>query len=119
MDDERIKETIIAVIERDIVIKNYLKKECIKYIDKLDGTKDATMHNNQAKTIIKLQEQNKLLIFDLTENNKQISILKDRLKTTRKTIVKAKEELEQIRRNGNYNDLGKVISMLRDIKVGD
>ena len=73
----------------------------------------------QAKTIMNLQEQIRLLNFDLTESNKEKNILRERIRKVRKTIVKIKEDLETIKRNENYNDLGKVISMLRDIKTGD
>lgn len=119
MNEERIKEIIIKTIEKDTNLKDYIKKRCRQYINKIDNSKEDLMYNNQAKTIIKLQEQNRLLNFDVIESNKEKTILRDRIKKVRKTIIKIKEDLETIKRNETYNDLGKVISILRDIKTGD
>ena len=54
-DYEQLKELIIAAIERDTVMKNYLKKNCIKYIMQVDSFREDSMNKRQAETIMKLQ----------------------------------------------------------------
>jgi hypothetical protein len=115
MDDEQLKEIIIAAIERDNVIKNYLKKNCIKFIKQVDSFREDSMNKRQAETIMKLQDQLKLTTFDLMETREELRQAKLVYKTSRRTILKTREELENIRRNGEINKLGKVIHLLRDM----
>lgn len=59
-----------------------------------------------------LQDKIRLLTFDNSENSKKICSLKSKLSNARETMKKAKEKLEEIRENGNYKELDKVISCL-------
>ena len=73
----------------------------------------------QAETILKLQDKIRLLNFDAGRNKETITLLKYRYKSTRKTILAAKEELENIKKNCSYEKLDKVIRMFRDYEKED
>lgn len=59
-----------------------------------------------------LQDKIRLLTFDNSENLKKIIALKSKLSTSRETMKRAKEKLEEIRNKENYKELGKVIACL-------
>ena len=74
-----------------------------------------TAEENKEKTIILLQEKIRLLEFDAREDNYKIQLLKSNIKSTRKTLMKMKMKLEEIQKLQSYNELDKVISMIKDL----
>lgn len=111
MNDEYLREVTIAVIEEDRILKPYLKKQCISFVKQVDNTR---MQKKQAETILELQDQIRLLNFDISENKKLITTLKDKHKSVRRTMLAARDELENIKKNGNYEELDKVIFRIKD-----
>ena len=115
MDEDQLKEIIIATIERDKVLKNYIKRNCIKYIMQVDSFREDSMNKRQAETIIQLQDQLKLLTFDLTETREELRQAKLGYNTSRRSILRTRDELENLRRNGDFDKLNKIIHRLRDM----
>lgn len=113
MSDEYLREVTIAVIEDDRILKPYLKRLCINFVKQVDNTR---MQKKQAETILELQDQIRLLQFDISENKKLITTLKDKHKSVRKTMLAARDELENIKKNGNYEELDRVIRMFKELK---
>ena len=111
MSDEYLREVTIAVIEEDRILKPYLKKQCISFVKQVDNTR---MQERQAKTILQLQDQIRLLQFDTSKYKETITQLKYKHKCTRKTLLAVKEELENIKKNSNYEELDKVIFRIKD-----
>lgn len=66
----------------------------------------------QMDTISKLQDIIKLKEFDIHKNKNQIDILKRSLLDRKKTLKLAIKELEEIRKEKNYNKISSVLVML-------
>lgn len=66
----------------------------------------------QMETISKLQDIIKLKEFDIHKNKNQIEILKRSLLDRKKTLKLAIKELEEIRKEKNYNKISSVLVML-------
>lgn len=66
----------------------------------------------QMDTISKLQDIIKLKEFDVSENKKQITILKQSLLNRKKTIKAVIKELEIIRKKEDYNKISNVLVLL-------
>ena len=111
MNDDYLREVTIAVIEEDKILKPYLKKQCISFVKQVDNTR---MQEKQAETILQLQDRIRLLDFDLSKNKEKITLLKYRYKSTRKTLLTVREELENIKKNGNYEELEKTIRRIKE-----
>ena len=111
MDDDFVKEMIIAVIE-DSELKNYLKKRCIGYLNRTDDSKETI---RKEKTIINLQDKLRLAMFDLSEVRKELQLAKSRYNTSRRTIMKTREELQAMRRSDDYTNIHRVLNCLKDV----
>ena len=79
----------------------------------VDREKDA--FDAREKTIMNLQDQIKLLEFDVADSHVKISGYKTKVKQARKTITKVKETLVDIKKTENYERLNEVLCMLRDV----
>lgn len=66
----------------------------------------------QMDTISKLQDIIKLKEFDIHKNKNQIDILKRSLLDRKRTLKLAIKELEEIRKEKNYNKISSVLVML-------
>lgn len=66
----------------------------------------------QMETISKLQDIIKLKEFDIHKNKNQIEILKRSLLDRKKSIKIAIKELEEIRKEKNYNKISNVLVTL-------
>lgn len=66
----------------------------------------------QMQTISKLQDIIKLKEFDIHKNKNQIEILKRSLLDRKKTLKLAIKELEEIRKEKNYNKISSVLVSL-------
>lgn len=66
----------------------------------------------QMETISKLQDIIKLKEFDIHKNKNQIDILKRSLLDRKRTLKLAIKELEEIRKEKNYNKISSVLVML-------
>jgi hypothetical protein len=66
----------------------------------------------QMETISKLQDIIKLKEFDIHKNKNQIDILKRSLLDRKKTLKLAIKELEEIRKEKNYNKISSVLVTL-------
>ena len=66
----------------------------------------------QMETISKLQDIIKLKEFDIHKNKNQIEILKRSLLDRKKTLKLAIKELEEIRKEKNYNKISSVLVSL-------
>lgn len=69
----------------------------------------------QAKTIMKLQDKIRVLEFEISEKGKEVSAYKLRIKQTRGTMLRARDALVEINKNGDYEKVNTVIRMLRDV----
>jgi hypothetical protein len=66
----------------------------------------------QMETISKLQDIIKLKEFDIHKNKNQIDILKRSLLDRKRTLKLAIKELEEIRKEKNYNKISSVLITL-------
>lgn len=66
----------------------------------------------QMETISKLQDIIKLKEFDIHKNKNQIEILKRSLLDRKRTLKLAIKELEEIRKEKNYNKISSVLVSL-------
>ena len=115
MDDDFTKEMIIAVIE-DSELKNYLKKRCKGYLNRTDESKE---EQKKMETIINLQDKLRLAMFDLSEVRKELQLAKSRYNTSRRTILKVRDELKAMKRNEDYTNINKIIALLKDVGEGN
>ena len=86
-----------------------------RYLEVAMKERENNVFEAQARTIMNLQEQIRLLNFDLAESNKVVGTYKLRLNQARKTIIKTREELEKMIKNDDYSGLRKVALSLRDV----
>lgn len=68
----------------------------------------------QIEAISDLQEQIKLLRFDLSEASKEKTNLKNKLKQKNETFKKVKQDLVEIKINKDYERLKEVIKYIRE-----
>ena len=73
------------------------------------------LQRKQIKTIDKLQEEIKLLKFDVSKNLSVIRDLKGTLKRRNQTIERARQELYLMKRQNDYSNINYVIFMLKEM----
>lgn len=71
-------------------------------------------NERQTKIIIQLQDQIRLLKFDISEGLKEISKLKYKANSRKKTMQQIKTNLERIMKTSKYEDLNKVVAMITE-----
>lgn len=75
-------------------------------------TKEEKLIESQTKTIMELQDKVRTLSFDKTQNGIRIQKLQESIKCTRNAIKKLADQLNAIKLNKNYEDLGTIIEVL-------
>ena len=78
-----------------------------------------TAEEKKEEKIRLLQDKIKLLEFDAKEQNYKIQLLKSNSKSTRKTLLKMKLKLEEIKKLKSYNELDKVIAMIKNMSTDE
>lgn len=77
--------------------------------------KEEELVKEQMKVIDKLQDEIRLLRFDISKNSETITQFKDALRRKNITVAKAREELVMMKKENNYNNINHVLSVLRGV----
>ena len=77
--------------------------------------KEEELVKEQMKVIDKLQDEIRLLRFDIYKNSETITQFKDALRRKNITVAKAREELVMMKKENNYNNINHVLSVLRGV----
>lgn len=77
--------------------------------------KEEELVKEQMKVIDKLQDEIRLLRFDISKNLETITQFKDALRRKNITVAKAREELVMMKKENNYNNINHVLSVLRGV----
>jgi maltodextrin utilization protein YvdJ len=75
---------------------------------------DENLVKEQMKVIDKLQDKINLLKFDISENLKEIVVLKRKLNNRNENIKNIRAELMSMKRKNDFTDINKVIAMVND-----
>lgn len=78
--------------------------------------KEDALLKGQLKVIDDLQEKIRLLQFDVSNNSKDINILKDKLSRKKQMLTRVKMELEMMKKENNFKNIDNVLFLLRERK---
>lgn len=71
---------------------------------------------SQMKVIDKLQEEKKLLQFELSKTRQERNSFKEKYKGRVSVIRKTKEELQCMKKDENFSGINKLIKLLREVE---